>query len=174
MSLWVAIIWSGEQAFMRVTGIGALLLVGLGVALMAEGPLPNQESLRRAAHEIKLRNFSAAEQLLGEVLKRDPRSFVGHNLMGLMRLSEGNVAVARQAFEQQLWLSFDEWNVWYRKNTEADMNGRGKEALHLIEEVYDLEDALVVGGRLSSRSCVIPTEYAWPVSPNWLMTSRPW
>jgi alpha-N-arabinofuranosidase len=131
---------------MRVTGIGALLLVGLSVALLAEGPLPNQESLRRTAHEIKLRNFSAAERLLGEVLKKDPRSFVGHNLMGLMRLSEGNVAIARQAFEQQLWLSFDEWNVWYRKNTEADMNGRGKEAPHLVEEVYNLEDALVVGG----------------------------
>jgi alpha-N-arabinofuranosidase len=52
----------------------------------------------------------------------------------------------RRRSRKQLWLSFDEWNVWYRKNTEADMNGQGKEAPHLVEEVYNLEDALVVGG----------------------------
>jgi alpha-N-arabinofuranosidase len=52
----------------------------------------------------------------------------------------------RKRSKKQLWLSFDEWNVWYRKNTEADMNGQGKEAPHLVEEVYNLEDALVVGG----------------------------
>ena len=52
----------------------------------------------------------------------------------------------RKKSKKQFWLSFDEWNVWYRKNTEADMNGQGKEAPHLVEEVYNLEDALVVGG----------------------------
>ena len=52
----------------------------------------------------------------------------------------------RKRSKKQLWLSFDEWNVWYRKNTEADMNGQRKEAPHLVEEVYNLEDALVVGG----------------------------
>ena len=51
-----------------------------------------------------------------------------------------------QALPKQLWLSFDEWNVWYRKNTEADLNGQRKEAPHLVEEVYNLEDALVLGG----------------------------
>jgi alpha-L-arabinofuranosidase len=57
--------------------------------------------------------------------------------------------------KKQLWLSFDEWNVWYRKNTEADMNGLRKEAPHLVEEVYNLEDALVVGGLIISllRHC---------------------
>jgi alpha-L-arabinofuranosidase len=34
--------------------------------------------------------------------------------------------------------------TWYRKNTEADMNGQRKEAPHLVEETYNLEDALVV------------------------------
>lgn len=52
----------------------------------------------------------------------------------------------RKRSKKQLWLSFDEWNVWYRKNTEADMNGQRQEAPHLVEEVYNLEDALVVGG----------------------------
>jgi alpha-N-arabinofuranosidase len=44
------------------------------------------------------------------------------------------------------WLSFDEWNVWY-KNMEVD--GEGKFAPHLIEEIYNLEDALVVAGFLN-------------------------
>lgn len=57
--------------------------------------------------------------------------------------------------KKQLWLSFDEWNVWYRRNTDADMNGQRKEAPHLVEEVYNLEDALVVGGLIISllRHC---------------------
>jgi protein O-GlcNAc transferase len=85
---------------MRVTGIAAALLFGSSITLLAEGPLVTQESLRRAANEIKLKNFTAAEGLLGEVLRRDPRSFIAHNLMGLLRLSEGNAAAARRAFEQ--------------------------------------------------------------------------
>jgi len=47
---------------------------------------------------------------------------------------------------KQLWLSFDEWNVWYRERTGAAVNGARKEAPHLLEEIYNLEDALLVGG----------------------------
>ncbi len=39
----------------------------------------------------------------------------------------------RKRAKKRLWLSFDEWNVWYRKNTAADMNGKGREAPHLVE-----------------------------------------
>jgi alpha-N-arabinofuranosidase len=49
-----------------------------------------------------------------------------------------------------LWLSFDEWNVWYRARSGDAVNGHGKEAPHLHEEVYDLEDALLVGGMLNT------------------------
>jgi len=56
----------------------------------------------------------------------------------------------RKRGKKELWLSFDEWNVWYRKNTDADMNGQRQEAPHLVEEVYNLEDALVVGGLIIS------------------------
>ena len=45
------------------------------------------------------------------------------------------------------YLCFDEWNVWY-KNLEVD--GAGKVAPHLIEEIYNLEDALVVAQFLNS------------------------
>jgi alpha-N-arabinofuranosidase len=48
---------------------------------------------------------------------------------------------------RQIYLSFDEWNVWYK-----DRNGDGNWAAapHLLEEVYNLEDALVCAQYLSS------------------------
>jgi alpha-L-arabinofuranosidase len=51
---------------------------------------------------------------------------------------------------KKLWLSFDEWNVWYRTTGGDDVNGHRKQAPHLLEEVYNLEDALLVGGLLNS------------------------
>jgi alpha-L-arabinofuranosidase len=47
---------------------------------------------------------------------------------------------------KRLWLSFDEWNVWYRARGGTFANGRRKFAPPLLEEVYNLEDALLVGG----------------------------
>src|SRR5881227_2383063 len=47
---------------------------------------------------------------------------------------------------KKLWLSFDEWNVWYRARTGDAVDGHRQAAPHLLEEVYDLEDALLVGG----------------------------
>jgi alpha-N-arabinofuranosidase len=43
-------------------------------------------------------------------------------------------------------LCFDEWNVWYRTQNDESVNGHGKVAQHLVEEQYNLEDALLVGG----------------------------
>lgn len=48
---------------------------------------------------------------------------------------------------KRLWLSFDEWNVWYRAR---GGDGERKVAPHLLEEVYNLEDALLVGGLVNS------------------------
>ncbi len=47
---------------------------------------------------------------------------------------------------KRLWLSFDEWNVWYRARGGDAVNGRRQFAPRLLEEVYNLEDALLVGG----------------------------
>ena len=52
----------------------------------------------------------------------------------------------RKRSPKKLWLSFDEWNVWYRARSGDAVNGHEQEAPHLLEEVYNLEDALVVGG----------------------------
>jgi alpha-N-arabinofuranosidase len=51
---------------------------------------------------------------------------------------------------KKLWLSFDEWNVWYRKRSGSDVDGNKTVAPHLLEEVYNLEDALLVGGLVNS------------------------
>jgi len=51
---------------------------------------------------------------------------------------------------KKLWLSFDEWNVWYRTTGGDAVDGRRQQAPHLLEEVYNLEDALLVGGLINS------------------------
>jgi len=51
---------------------------------------------------------------------------------------------------KRLWLSFDEWNVWYRARGGRFANGQRKIAPPLLEEVYNLEDALLVGGFLNT------------------------
>jgi alpha-L-arabinofuranosidase len=52
--------------------------------------------------------------------------------------------------KKKLWLSFDEWNVWYRERSGDAVDGHEKEAPHLLEEIYNLEDALLVGGCINT------------------------
>jgi len=51
---------------------------------------------------------------------------------------------------RSLWLSFDEWNVWYRTHNESFMDGHEQIAPPLLEEEYNLEDALLVGGLINT------------------------
>ncbi len=57
---------------------------------------------------------------------------------------------AKLRSKKRHYLCFDEWNVWYRTFGPEHTNGRGKFAPPLIEEHYNLEDALVVAGFLNS------------------------
>ena len=57
---------------------------------------------------------------------------------------------AHKRSKKQLFLSFDEWNVWYRARNGDATDGHGKTAPHLLEEPYNLEDALLVGGLANS------------------------
>ena len=57
---------------------------------------------------------------------------------------------ARSHSRKRHYLCFDEWNVWYRTQNAESVNGHGKFAQHLVEEEYNLEDALVVAGFLNS------------------------
>jgi len=57
---------------------------------------------------------------------------------------------AKRRYSQRPFLCFDEWNVWYRTQNAEGMDPRGEVPPHLVEEVYNLEDALVVAGFLNS------------------------
>ncbi|MBN1889618.1 MAG: alpha-N-arabinofuranosidase [Thermoflexales bacterium] len=57
-------------------------------------------------------------------------------LAGTLRYVKGKLRS-----QHDVYLSWDEWNVWYKNQ---EMDGQWKAAPHLIEEIYNLEDALVV------------------------------
>ena len=63
-------------------------------------------------------------------------------------------AKAKRRSSHDVYLSWDEWQVWYK-----DRGGRGgwAEAPHLCEEIYNLEDALVVAQWLNVflRKCEV-------------------
>ncbi|QPC84122.1 alpha-N-arabinofuranosidase [Phototrophicus methaneseepsis] len=51
---------------------------------------------------------------------------------------------AKNRSKKDVYLQWDEWNVWYKAHGSEHTQGNWEEAPHLIEEVYNLEDALVV------------------------------
>jgi alpha-L-arabinofuranosidase len=58
------------------------------------------------------------------------------------------VAATRRS-PKRIMLSLDEWNVWYKARSHSDLRKPGwPEHPPLIEEVYNAEDALLVGGAL--------------------------
>jgi alpha-N-arabinofuranosidase len=88
---------------------------------------------------------------LGSDIVKDDARFLASNVE-MERQIEDVIAVCdyvrgRSKSPKRLWLSFDEWNVWYRQR---NGNGGQQRAPRLLEEVYDLRDALVVGGALNS------------------------
>lgn len=50
--------------------------------------------------------------------------------------------------KKQINISFDEWNVWYHSNEADKKIEKWVKAPHQLEDVYNLEDALLVGGML--------------------------
>ena len=55
---------------------------------------------------------------------------------------------ARRRSQKRIMLSFDEWNVWYRtrRNRAARVLPGWPEAPPILEEIYNVEDALAFGG----------------------------
>lgn len=49
--------------------------------------------------------------------------------------------------DKRIFLSFDEWNVWYKAEA---VDGKWSRSPHLLEEVYNLEDALVCAQYLNA------------------------
>ena len=83
---------------------------------------------------------------------RDSHKFVAMNLAMDRQIGETlavcDLVRGHKRSSKKLWLSFDEWNVWYRQRSGDAVDGRRQEAPHLLEEIYNLEDALLVGGLL--------------------------
>jgi alpha-N-arabinofuranosidase len=60
-----------------------------------------------------------------------------------------DAVAAKRRSRKRIMLSMDEWNVWYKARTPQDLARPGwPTAPRLLEEVYNFEDALVVGGAL--------------------------
>jgi len=60
-----------------------------------------------------------------------------------------DAVAAKRRSPKRIMLSLDEWNVWYKAHTPEDLRKPGWPfAPPLIEEVYNFEDALIVGGVL--------------------------
>jgi alpha-L-arabinofuranosidase len=52
---------------------------------------------------------------------------------------------AKKRSKKTMRLSFDEWNVWFHSNDADKKNEAWQVGPHLLEDVYTMEDALVVG-----------------------------
>jgi alpha-N-arabinofuranosidase len=95
------------------------------------------------------RYFTNAEETGGDSAK-----FLAMNLSMERQIDEVaavcDVVRGHKRSPKRLWLSFDEWNVWYRARTGDAVNGHRQSAPHLLEEIYNLEDALLVGGLINS------------------------
>ena len=55
---------------------------------------------------------------------------------------------AKKRSKKQINLSFDEWNVWYHSNEADSQLEKWVQAPHQLEDVYNFEDALLVGSML--------------------------
>lgn len=52
---------------------------------------------------------------------------------------------AEKKTDKKIFLSFDEWNVWFHSNEQDKQIPKWQTAPPLLEDIYTLEDALVVG-----------------------------
>jgi alpha-N-arabinofuranosidase len=60
-----------------------------------------------------------------------------------------DAVAAKRRSSKRIMLSLDEWNVWYKAHSPSDLRKPGwPKAPPLLEEIYNFEDALVVGGAL--------------------------
>lgn len=55
---------------------------------------------------------------------------------------------AKKRRKKQINLSFDEWNVWYHSNEADEKLEKWQSAPHQLEDIYNFEDALLVGSML--------------------------
>ena len=79
-------------------------------------------------------------------------NYLGKNMV-LDEFIKGVMAIcdavkAQKRSKKRINLSFDEWNVWYHSNQQDDETAPWQKAPHLLEDIYNFEDALLVGSLL--------------------------
>lgn len=79
-------------------------------------------------------------------------NYLGKNI-DLDEFIKGVVAIcdavkARKRTKKTINLSLDEWNVWYHSNDQDAKTAPWQTAPHLLEDVYNFEDALLIGSLL--------------------------
>lgn len=87
----------------------------------------------------------------------DTQNFVAKNI-DLDAFIQTVVSIAdtvggKKRSKKKINLSFDEWNVWYHSNQqdqEITEKHRWENSLPLLEDIYNFEDALLVGGMLNT------------------------
>ena len=55
---------------------------------------------------------------------------------------------ARKHSKKQVNLSLDEWNIWYHSKQKDEENQPWQKSPHLLEDIYNFEDALLIGSLL--------------------------
>jgi len=78
----------------------------------------------------------------------DYLSFIANSidLTDRIRTTEGIIrSVVEPQSRRPIYIAFDEWNVWYRERGAGKEEGR-----RILEEIYDLQDALVVATMLNT------------------------
>jgi alpha-N-arabinofuranosidase len=108
-------------------------------------------------YEVLEHTFEEADFLSLHMYYLNPYNDVGEFLANIEimdrfikeAVSVCDAVAAKRRSPKRMMLSFDEWNVWYKARTEEDHSKPGWPfAPRLIEEIYDLQDALMVGGAL--------------------------
>ena len=84
--------------------------------------------------------------------ERDPETFLANNLdMDRFITDVANICdfvKARKHSNKTINISYDEWNVWYHSSEQDRKLERWTRAPHQLEDVYDFQDALLVGSML--------------------------
>jgi alpha-L-arabinofuranosidase len=108
-------------------------------------------------YEVLEHTFEEADFLSLHMYYQNPHNDVGEFLANIEimdrfikeAVSVCDAVAAKRRSPKRMMLSFDEWNVWYKARTDEDHSKPGWPfAPRLIEEIYDLQDALMVGGAL--------------------------
>lgn len=88
---------------------------------------------RYYAHDSKLEDFYASYKDMDDFIKTIKSTI--------------NYVKALKRSDKDVKISFDEWNIWYIKESKL---GNWKKAPHLIEDNYSMKDALVFSGLINT------------------------